>query len=108
MRVLPLTIIAAAALLSACATSRPTVGPSGRAAHSITCGAAMQHQCWEKAGEVCPTGYDVVTAGGGQYLGQVTTSHGNASWNKNSGQARAGGLSTPMVTPGRMLVECRE
>lgn len=107
MRTLILATLAAAAVLSGCATSRQTTGPSGRAAHSITCGAAMQHQCWEKAGEVCPAGYDVVTAGGGQYLGQVSTAHANASWNRKGGQANAGGLSTPMVTPGRLLVECR-
>lgn len=110
MRSIIATCAAAAAIastLGACATAAPTVGPNGRAAFSIKCGGAMVGQCWEKAGQVCPNGYDVVTQGGGKYLGQMSTGYGNASVNKSGGYAHSSAQSVPMVSQGHVLVECR-
>jgi hypothetical protein len=86
-------------LLSACATSRQIIGPSGAPAHAIRCGAAALSACYEKAGEICPSGYNILTSDGARYLGQL----GNASVSGGYGSA----TSVPMITPNSLLVECK-
>jgi hypothetical protein len=52
--------------LSACAVANKTIGPDGRQAISINCsGAALAwNQCYEKAGDMCPRGYDIISKDG--------------------------------------------
>jgi hypothetical protein len=52
--------------LSACAVASRTVAPDGRQAISINCsGAALAwNQCYEKAGDMCPHGYDIISKDG--------------------------------------------
>lgn len=50
----------ALAVLSGCASSRAVHGPAGKTAHSIRCGSAVIEACYEKAAQLCPTGYDIV------------------------------------------------
>lgn len=70
-----------AVCLTGCAVAHKTVTPDGRQGISINCsGSAMAwNQCYEKAGEQCPHGYDVLSkdgdggnataAGGGGFFG---------------------------------------
>lgn len=58
--------IAALGMLAGCAkmatTSSELVLPSGDKGYSITCGGIYGTQyCYERAGEYCPNGYDVIT-----------------------------------------------
>lgn len=96
------------ATLSGCATSRQINGPNGKPAHSIRCGAAMADSCLEKAGEVCPSGYVVLNSKGSQYLGQVGSGSLNGAWGNTGGAVYGSAMSTPLITPNTMLVECRE
>lgn len=59
-------LVAAGGLLSGCAVSHQTVMPDGRKGYSINCsGSAMSwNYCYEKAGEQCPTGYDILSKDG--------------------------------------------
>lgn len=52
--------------LTGCAAAHKTVMPDGRAGLSINCsGAAMSwNQCYEKAGDKCPNGYDIISKDG--------------------------------------------
>lgn len=54
--------------LSGCATDKMISLPDGHQGHSIRCdGAALSWEtCYEKAGEVCPVGYDIVAKEGEQ------------------------------------------
>ena len=94
-----LALFLAGALLSACATSKQIIGPSGAPAYAIKCGAAALSACYEKAGETCPNGYNILTSDGARYLGQL----GNASISGGYGSA----TSVPMITPNNLLVECK-
>ncbi len=61
--------ILALAMLSACTTVRPMTLSDGSQGQRIAC-SGVQHSmddCYVKAGQVCPGGYDV--AGGGQGYG---------------------------------------
>lgn len=55
-----------AAALSGCAIAHKTVMPDGRQGLSINCsGAAMSwNNCYEKAGDQCPRGYDIISKDG--------------------------------------------
>lgn len=53
-------IILIAIFLSGCATSTKMILPSGVTGYSIECGAYSQ-ECYKKAGELCPNGYDIVS-----------------------------------------------
>lgn len=59
-------LVSAVFALSGCAIAHPTVMPDGRQGLSINCsGSAMAwNQCYEKAGDNCPHGYDVVSKDG--------------------------------------------
>ena len=52
-------LIAAFFALTGCATSTKAQGPDGRVAHVIKCEGGIEY-CWQKAGELCPSGYDVL------------------------------------------------
>lgn len=55
-----------ALLACACTTSRPITLPSGEQGRLIGCG-GIQHSfadCYVKAGEICPHGYDVLLQNG--------------------------------------------
>ena len=86
--------------VAGCATSRQVVGPNGTPAYSIRCGAAAVDSCYEKAGEVCPNGYNVLTSQGAKYLGQM----GSASVSGGYGSA----TSMPMMAPNTLLIECKD
>lgn len=105
MNLLLMIIIAA---VSGCATSRQIIGPNGKPAHSIRCGAAAADACLEKAGEVCPGGYAVLNSNGSQYLGQYGTGSLNGAWNRNGGSVFGSSTSMPLITPNTMLVECKD
>jgi hypothetical protein len=94
-----LTIYLLAALLAACATATQIVGPGGTPAFSIRCGAAAVDTCYQKAGEVCPSGYTVLNSQGSRYLGQLGTA--------NVAGAYGSATSTPMISPNTMLIECK-
>ena len=51
-------VLAIAALVSACASSRAIQGPSGRTAYLIKCGGTVDG-CYEEAAKLCPKGYNV-------------------------------------------------
>lgn len=65
MKMLIFTAVAALAL-SGCAASHQTVMPDGSRGLSINCsGPALSwNQCYEKAGDKCPHGYDIVRQDG--------------------------------------------
>ena len=46
--------------VAGCAMVDEVKGPDGRTAYVINCGMHDQY-CWEKAGELCPSGYDIVS-----------------------------------------------
>ena len=73
------TLVGAAIALSGCAIAHHTVMPDGRQGLSINCsGSAMSwNQCYEKAGDSCPHGYDVVTKDGD---GGNATAGGNGTF----------------------------
>jgi len=58
-----LTLLAAR---SGCVTARPLTLPSGAQGEVILCNGMARSiaDCYEKAGEACPSGYDVVDASG--------------------------------------------
>lgn len=60
MRVLLIT--AAVLMLAGCVSSAKTVLPDGRQGQIVSCPglAHSMADCWAKAAEVCPKGYDVV------------------------------------------------
>jgi len=89
----------AVAFLAACATSKQINGPNGTPAYAIRCGAAVLSACYEKAGEICPNGYNILTSDGARYLGQL----GNANVSGGYGSA----TSVPMITPNNLLIECK-
>jgi hypothetical protein len=97
MKIIVLFLVGA--LLFACAMSKQIIGPSGSPAYAIKCGAAALGACYEKAGEICPGGYNILTSDGARYLGQL----GNANISGGYGSA----LSVPMITPNNLLVECK-
>jgi hypothetical protein len=46
-----------------CATSKEIVLPSGEKGYTVNCGTYEGNTwsaCYEKAGEICPTGYDIL------------------------------------------------
>lgn len=94
--------------LGGCATSKQIIGPNGKLAHSIRCGAAVADACLEKAGEVCPNGYIVLNSKGAQYLGQIGSGSVNGAWGSAGGSMYGSATSTPLITPNTMLVECKE
>lgn len=100
-------ILFLSALLSGCATDTIINGPDGTPVHSIRCGAAVPDKCLEKAGEVCPNGYVVLSTTGSKYLGQFGTGSASGSWNQMGGGASGSTMSTPLITPNSMLVECK-
>ena len=61
MRKMTLSLV----LLAGCAAPiepKPISGPSGQAGYSMQCSGMMRtlEACYQKAGEVCPKGYNVV------------------------------------------------
>ena len=64
-------------LLCGCAISpRPLTGPNGRPGYAMRCSGAGRtlEACYQKAGQLCPSGYDVISEGGGGAL--LGTPHG--------------------------------
>lgn len=59
--------------LTGCAVAHKTIMPDGRAGVSINCsGAAMSwNYCYEKAGDRCPHGYDIIDRAGDGGNGMV-------------------------------------
>jgi hypothetical protein len=47
-------------LLGCPATSSHITTPSGGDGYSVDCGAAVPGQCFEEAGEQCPSGYRII------------------------------------------------
>jgi hypothetical protein len=75
--------------LTGCAVAHKTVMPDGRQGLSINCsGSAMAwNQCYEKAGEQCPHGYDVISKDGD---GGNAVAGGNGSfWAAGSANTRS-------------------
>ncbi len=57
-------IVLMSALISSCAKSKMINLPNGNKGYSITCNgtAVAISKCMEKAGEVCPNGYNEITS----------------------------------------------
>jgi hypothetical protein len=52
--------------LTSCATATDSFkGPNGRAAYVVRCGSAVLSACYEKAGALCPNGYNPIDRDGG-------------------------------------------
>lgn len=98
-----LLLIAVAALVVGCTTSRQVTGPDGRAAHSISCNGAANSMgsCLEKAGDICgASGYEVVNQDGSSTpFGLV-----NGRWTPSGGSFR--GTSGAIVNRS-LLVRCK-
>ncbi len=58
-------------VLMGCATSKEIVLPSGQKGHSIDCsGSAIPiAKCYEKAGELCPNGYNIISGNNDKTVG---------------------------------------
>jgi hypothetical protein len=58
-----LGILAIAGLMASCATSQEIVLPSGETGFTVNCGTYEGNSwsaCYKKAGEMCPSGYDIL------------------------------------------------
>jgi hypothetical protein len=75
------------ALLSGCVQVSEVKGPDGKAALALKCGNATD--CYKKAGELCPDGYDFVNSTTGTVI--VPMNNGSS-------------IGTPQTT---VLVECK-
>lgn len=68
-----IVIVASMALLAGCVTAKQTVAPDGRPAYSISCNGGTHDlgDCYSKAGEMCPSGFNVVAgeSGGTNFIG---------------------------------------
>ena len=114
-----LVILSLSSLVMACAQATPVTTPSGNRGFSVSCGAARLDDCYAKAGEVCPSGYEILDQQGSRYLGQLSTgnayanSGGNAFANRMNAQAnynssaQANYSSIPMMTRNQLLIECK-
>jgi len=49
------------AVLAGCASAKQVKGPNGEIAYLVQCGNAVKDKCTEKAGDLCPNGYDSTT-----------------------------------------------
>ena len=74
-------------LLAGCVTVSQVSGPDGKPALAVKCGDATA--CYQKAGELCPGGYDFVNSSTGTVI--VPMAHG-------------GSVGSPETT---ILVECK-
>lgn len=54
------TVFVSAVVLAGCVSSKTVTGPSGGDAHYIRCGAASLDACYDQAGQLCPSGFDVI------------------------------------------------
>jgi len=102
-----LAVMGLAALVTACASSKPVYLPDGSRGYSISCdGAAVgMNVCFEKAGQLCGSrGYDLLNREGQVVYTGVTTGSGNASRYAAQGSSFAyfGGMNTKSI-----LVKCR-
>lgn len=100
-------LVLIAGVLSGCATAKQITGPNGTPAYSIRCGAAVPDTCLEKAGEVCPNGYVVLNSHGSKYLGQFGSGSVSGQWNQMGGGVAGSTMSTPLITPNTLLIECK-
>jgi hypothetical protein len=65
MRLFPFLAVIAL-LLSACTTTQEIRRPDGSSEYLIACGAALGWNiCYDKANEVCPSGYNTLSQDGG-------------------------------------------
>lgn len=65
MRILALpSCMMFALVMDGCGSIQEFKGPNGRAAFSLECGNNLS-ACYEKAGEVCPNGYDILDRASG-------------------------------------------
>lgn len=90
-----------------CTTVKKIVGPEGTPAYAIDCHPAMPNDCLEKAGEVCPDGYHVLTASGAKLLGQIGNGFAGGQWNQLGGGMSGSVVSVPVLAPNSILVECK-
>lgn len=98
-----LVLLAAISVMTGCATSTKTYGPSGKLAHSINCPGSANSwgSCYEKAGDLCGSaGYDVVAQGG------TVTPFGIANGYANAAGGSISGFSGGMVSR-NLLVQCK-
>ena len=51
-------------VLEGCVRTQEFKGPNGRTAYSMSCGNRLG-ACYERAGEVCPNGYDILDRASG-------------------------------------------
>jgi hypothetical protein len=56
-----LIAVFSAAILSGCVSARPIILPDGTRGQIIRCGGTARDMgsCYEKAGKICPTGYNI-------------------------------------------------
>lgn len=85
-------VFAASPLLAGCALVTEVKGPSGRTNYSIKCGSDLIEKCYQKAAELCPSGYEMVDRMGSGGPGMVT---------------RVGTTYFAAQGPNNMLIECK-
>lgn len=101
-----LLVVAAALVLGGCVTARETTLPNGARGEVISCN-GIQHSmadCFARAGDDCPQGYDVV--GGDAESQPFLASNGGFTANRYAAQGSyqtLGGTRTKRS----LMVECR-
>jgi hypothetical protein len=87
--------------LSACALNRPMTLPDGSQGQMISCPGSLQSMgdCYQKAGEICPLGYDIV--GGGTEA--TPFAFGNATVGPHAGTAT---YSSGAIVQRSLMVRC--
>jgi hypothetical protein len=67
------TLTACSALFAVCGTAKPITTADGSIAHLITCNATLPTMCVEKAGQLCPFGFSILSTSGSVTLQQLAT-----------------------------------
>lgn len=92
--------------LSACATSEGMVLPDGSQGQSISCDGTMlsMGDCYQKAGDLCPRGYDIL----GQDGQAVPLGYSGGQLSGNTAYVQGGYVTTyGMVVTRDLYVRCR-
>lgn len=66
-------IVVATAMLAACVSSKPTIAPDGKPGFAVSCNGGLHNigDCYTKAGQLCPQGFNVIAgeSGGPAFVG---------------------------------------
>lgn len=81
-------------LLAGCTRAAQIVTPDGHQGYAVSCNGSMNStgSCYEKAGQMCPTGYNI---------------HDGGSESRNFIVASGGGLAGGTATNRHLIISCR-